>query len=152
MKRVFVGYQRPCGYAAASRGSAQMREGPSQRVQDSATANGTPMSTSAGADDRRMTICPACGYPRLGAGPCAACVQIPPAAPIDPTMNTFAGASHFNPAAHFSPPPSGPYRDRRAGPLALAGFQIGPFPRLTVQKHRRRFSPRMSSARHQGSG
>jgi len=55
------------------------------------------MATIAGADGRRITICPACGYP--SAGLCAACVQTSVAAPVDPAMNTIAGVSHFDPAA-----------------------------------------------------
>jgi hypothetical protein len=57
------------------------------------------MATIAGADGRRMMICPACGYPRLGAGLCAACIQISPDVPVDPVMNTVAGVSDINPAA-----------------------------------------------------
>jgi hypothetical protein len=55
------------------------------------------MATIAGTDGRRITICPACGYP--SAGLCAACVQTSAAAPVDPAMNTVAGVSHFDPAA-----------------------------------------------------
>ena len=57
------------------------------------------MDSSAGADGGRIMICPACGYPRLGAGLCAACVETSLATPVDPTMNAFAGVSDFNPAA-----------------------------------------------------
>jgi hypothetical protein len=56
------------------------------------------MATIAGADGRRVTICPACGYPRLGVGLCAACIQISPVVPVDPAMNTFVGVSDLNPA------------------------------------------------------
>jgi hypothetical protein len=69
-----------------------------------AKAKGTPMATMAGSDGRHITICPACGYP--SAGLCAACIQISPGdpvdspgVPVDPLMNTVAGASYFDPAA-----------------------------------------------------
>ena len=61
------------------------------------------MASIAGSDGRRITICPACGYP--SAGLCAACIQISPGipvispgVPVDPVMNTVAGVSHFDPA------------------------------------------------------
>ena len=57
------------------------------------------MAANAGADGRRVAICPACGYPRLGAGLCAACIQTSAAALADQTMNTIAVVSQFNPAA-----------------------------------------------------
>jgi hypothetical protein len=61
------------------------------------------MATIAGSRGRRITICPACGYP--SAGLCAACIQIYPGVPVDiypgvpvdPVMNT--GVPHFDPAA-----------------------------------------------------
>jgi hypothetical protein len=59
------------------------------------------MATIAGADGRRVTICPACGYP--SAGLCAACVQTSAAVAVDPAMNIVAGVSHFDPAALSSP-------------------------------------------------
>jgi hypothetical protein len=59
------------------------------------------MATIAGTDGRRITICPACGYP--SAGLCAACVQTSAAAPVDPAMNTIAGVADFDPAAWSSP-------------------------------------------------
>ena len=80
-------------------GEAGLLELPLQRVRTLATARGTPMATSAGAGARPITICPACGYPRLGAGLCAACIQTSPSVPVDPEMNTVAGVSHFDPAA-----------------------------------------------------
>jgi hypothetical protein len=57
------------------------------------------MATIAGADGGRIAICPACGYPRLGAGLCAACIQYSSAVPVDPALNTVAGVSHIDPAA-----------------------------------------------------
>jgi hypothetical protein len=57
------------------------------------------MASSIPVDGQRITICPACGYPRLGAGLCAACVPTAAAAPLDSTMNIVAGESDFNPAA-----------------------------------------------------
>ena len=55
------------------------------------------MVTGGDMDGRRMTICPACGYP--SAGLCAACTQICAAAPLNPATNTVAGGSRFDPAA-----------------------------------------------------
>jgi hypothetical protein len=55
------------------------------------------MTTFAGADGRRVTICPACGYP--SAGLCAACVQTSAVVSVDLAMNIVAGVSHFEPAA-----------------------------------------------------
>jgi hypothetical protein len=60
---------------------------------------GTPMATIAGADGRRITVCAACGYPRLGPGLCAACIQSSSAVPVDPAMNTVAGVADLDPAA-----------------------------------------------------
>jgi hypothetical protein len=57
------------------------------------------MTTSDSPNGRGLTICPACGYPRFGAGLCAACIQISPGVPVDPVMNAVAGVSHFDPAA-----------------------------------------------------
>jgi hypothetical protein len=57
------------------------------------------MATSDSAEGSRRTICPACGYPRFGAGLCAACIQISPGVSVDPVMNTATGMSHFDPAA-----------------------------------------------------
>jgi hypothetical protein len=57
------------------------------------------MSSSIPFDGQRITICPACGYPCLGAGLCAACVPTAAAAPVDSPMNIVAGESDFNPAA-----------------------------------------------------
>jgi len=54
---------------------------------------------SAGVDGGRVSICPACGYPRLGAGLCAACMQAAPAMPVEPKLNTTAGVSFVSPAA-----------------------------------------------------
>jgi hypothetical protein len=59
------------------------------------------MASRADVDGRRVTICPACGYP--SAGLCAACIEIFPSVAVDPAINpainTVAGVSHFNPAA-----------------------------------------------------
>jgi len=55
------------------------------------------MATSTDADDKHMTICPACGYP--SAGLCAACIQISPGVPLVRAMNTVAGVSAVDPAA-----------------------------------------------------
>jgi hypothetical protein len=52
------------------------------------------MATIAGVDGRRITICPACGYP--SAGLCAACIQYSSAVPVDPASNTV---TQFDPAA-----------------------------------------------------
>jgi hypothetical protein len=57
------------------------------------------MASDSGGDAIRIMICPACGYPRLGAGLCAACVPAAAAAPVDSTMSIVAGESDFNPAA-----------------------------------------------------
>jgi hypothetical protein len=57
------------------------------------------MATSDSPEGRSMTICPACGYPRFGAGLCAACIEISPGVPIDLVMDTVAVVSHFGPAA-----------------------------------------------------
>jgi hypothetical protein len=58
------------------------------------------MASIAGADDSRVTICPACGYPRLGVGLCAACVTMTATQmPGDTAANTFASTSGFTPAA-----------------------------------------------------
>jgi hypothetical protein len=57
------------------------------------------MAGSIPVDGQPITICPACGYPRLGAGLCAACKPTAAAAPVDSTMNIVAGESDFNPAA-----------------------------------------------------
>jgi hypothetical protein len=54
------------------------------------------MTTFAGADGRRVTICPACGYP--SAGLCAACVQTSAVVPVDLVMNIGAGVSYIDPA------------------------------------------------------
>jgi hypothetical protein len=57
------------------------------------------MVSNTGVDATHVTICPGCGYPRLGAGLCAACVPAAATAHVDPTMNIDAGESDFNPAA-----------------------------------------------------
>jgi hypothetical protein len=54
---------------------------------------------SAGFNGGRLAICPACGYPKLGAGLCAACIQTPAATPVEPKLDATAGFSRFNPAA-----------------------------------------------------
>jgi hypothetical protein len=74
----------------------QLCEQPLERVSASAGRNGTAMVTSADVHGRRMTICPACGYPSTGL--CAACSQISPAGHADLTTNTVT-VSDFNPAA-----------------------------------------------------
>jgi hypothetical protein len=46
----------------------------------------------------KLAICPACGYPTLGMGICAAC--LPSAATeVDPVNRVSYGAPDFNPAA-----------------------------------------------------
>jgi hypothetical protein len=57
------------------------------------------MASSIPGEGKRITICPACGYPRLGAGLCAACVPTVAVAFVDSTTNKIAGGSGFNPAA-----------------------------------------------------
>lgn len=57
------------------------------------------MASSIPGDGKRVTICPACGYPRLGPGLCAACVPTVAIAFADSTTNIAAGESGFNPAA-----------------------------------------------------
>jgi hypothetical protein len=57
------------------------------------------MASNTGVGATRVTICPACGYPRLGAGLCAACVPAAAAAAVNTTINTVAGESGYNPAA-----------------------------------------------------
>ncbi|MDT5024279.1 MAG: hypothetical protein QOE61_705 [Micromonosporaceae bacterium] len=52
------------------------------------------MATIAGVDGRRITICPACGYP--SAGLCAACIEYSSAVSVDPALNTV---TQFVPAA-----------------------------------------------------
>ena len=51
-------------------------------------------------DGKRITICPACGYPTLGGGLRAVCIPISAAAAqIDLAIDIFDGASGSNPAA-----------------------------------------------------
>lgn len=57
------------------------------------------MASSIPVDGKRVMICPACGYPRLGVGLCAACVPTVAVAFVDSTTNVVAGESGFNPAA-----------------------------------------------------
>jgi hypothetical protein len=53
------------------------------------------MDFNSGVDSMRLTICPACGYPRLGPGLCAACMPNAAAMPF----TAVAGVPDQNPAA-----------------------------------------------------
>ena len=59
----------------------------------------TAVAISTPPDGKRITTCPACGYPTLGGVLCAACILISAAAQIDLAIDIFDGASGSNPAA-----------------------------------------------------